>query len=252
MNARRRSLAAVLGAAVLVLIPVAVSAQSNPDFLFHRPAVTLSLYGGWAMPGESSDVFDDVRDIFTVGRGAFDSATFGGELAWRATERLDVAAGVEYAKGSENSEYQHFVDNNELPIEQTTSLRRIPATVSVRGYLFDRGRTISRYAWVPGSWSPFLGAGAGLTWYEFKQEGDFIDFQTDPPEIYGDELHSKGRAMTFHVLAGLEASLSEHFLVRGEYRYSWASADLDPRYYSGYEPIDLGGGRATIGLAVRL
>lgn len=202
------------------------------------------------MPSESSDIFKDVRDLFTVGRGAFSSATFGGELAWRATERLDVAASLEYSKGTKRSEYRNWVDNNELPIEQTTSLRRIPLALSVRGYLFDRGRTISRYAWVPESWSPFIGAGVGYTWYDFRQEGDFVDFNS--LAVYSDALQSKGGAPTVHALAGVEASLSQRFLIRGEYRYSWGSADLNSYYFNGYDPIDLGGGRATVGFAVRL
>lgn len=235
-------------AALLVLAPATAAAQDDPDFLFRRPSVTLGLHGGWSMPTESSEVFEFVRDRLTVDRGDFDSFLFGGEVAWRGTERLDVTATLEYAGASVRSEFRDWVDLQDRPIEQTTELQRLPLTLSVKHYLFERGREISRFAWVPHQWSPYVGAGAGILWYEFVQHGDFVDFETR--DIFRDRFTSAGAAPTAHVLAGVQLSLSEHFLVRGEYRYSWASADLEEDFV-GFEPIDLGGGRATIGLAIR-
>jgi opacity protein-like surface antigen len=252
MNVRRRPLTSGILVLVplLLLVPTTTLAAQDADFMFRRPVVTVSAYGGWAMPGEGGDVFDDIRDQLTVDRGAFNSATWGGEVAWRATERFDVAASLEYAKASTGSEYRDWVDSNDNPIEQTTELRRTPLTLSVKAYLLERGRTISRFAWVPARWSPYVGVGGGYVWYDYVQSGDFVDFDT--LEIFTDELQSEGRAPTAHVLAGVEASLSEYFLIRGEYRYSWASAKPDSRYFVGYDAIDLGGGRATLGLVVRM
>lgn len=252
MNTTRRSRIAGLTAMLSLLTvasPTIVSAQ-DADFLFKKPVITFGVHGGWAMPGESSDVFEDVRQRFTVDRGAFSSMTVGAEVAWRASERLDVAAGLEYAKASTRSEYRDWVDTDDNPIEQTTSLRRMPLTLSVKAYLFERGREISQFVWVPARWSPYVGVGGGYTWYTYQQEGDFVDEST--LQIFPDELRSDGSAPTYHVLAGMEASLSEHFLIRGEYRYSWASAEPDSRFFTGYDAIDLGGGRAVLGLAVRM
>lgn len=252
MNLRRGRPVAGVAALFVAFLPSVPAALSAQDFLFRRPVVTVGVHGGWAMPSASSDIFDEVRESFTIGSDAFGSTTWGGEVAFRLTERLDVAAGLEYAQGSTRSEYRDVVDIDDNPIEQTTTLRRIPLTLSVRGYLFERGRTISRFAWVPNAWSPYVGAGAGYLWYRFDMEGDFVNFDDPDWPIFTDRLRSDGTAPTAHVLAGIEASLTERFLLRGEYRHSWASSDLDTSAFSGYDPIDLGGGRATIGVAVRM
>lgn len=245
---RKRPEALGVALAACLLVPACLYAQGGADFLFHRPTLTLGVHGGWSMPTESSDVFEFVRERLTVDDGDFASTTLGGEISWRATERLDVSATVEYAGASVRSEFRDWVDQDDNPIEQTTELVRVPVTLSVKGYLFERGRAIGRYAWVPNAWSPYAGAGVGIMAYDFEQHGDFVDFET--LDIFRDRFESKGSTPTGHVLAGVQVSLSEHFLARAEYRHYWASAELEGDFV-GFEPIDLGGGRATIGLAIR-
>lgn len=245
----RRALAVL--AFLLMLTPAVASpglAQDDPDFLFGRPTVTLGLHGGWSMPVQSSEIFEFVREELTVDPGAFDSFTFGGEVSWRWTERLDLSVTLEHASASVPSEFRDWVDLEDRPIEQTTSLRRVPFTLSLKAYLMERGRRISELAWIPRDWSPYVGAGAGVLWYDFEQEGDFVDFET--LDIFRDRFSSEGAVPTAHVLAGLQYSLSERFVVRGEYRYAWASAELSDDFV-GFEPLDLGGGRITVGAAVR-
>ncbi len=232
---------------LLTVLPTRTLAQ---DFLFRRPSLTFTVWGGYALPRESSDVFDFTRENLTVERGDFRSGTFGGELAWRASERVDVAAGVEYAQASRPSEFRHWVDTNGLPIEQMTKLARTPLTLTVKGYLFPRGRSISRYAWVPRAWSPYVGAGGGWVWYDFEQSGDFVDF--DDLGIFTDHLTARGMGPEGHVLAGAELSLSARLLMKVEYRYAWATATLKGTDFVGFDPIDLSGSRAVVGLAVRM
>lgn len=245
-------LAAGLAALHLVPSPLSaqqVSAQQDPDFLFGRPSVTVGLHGGWSMPSQSGEIFEFVRERLTVERGAFDGFTVGGEVSWRWTERVDVTASLEYASASVGSEFRDWVDQDDRPIEQTTDLSRLPLTVSVKGYLFERGREISRLAWIPTGWSPYVGGGAGILWYDFAQEGDFVDFET--LDIFRDRFVSDGSTTTAHVLGGVQLSLSRRMVVRGEYRHSWASAELGGDFV-GFEPMDLGGGRLTVGVAVRM
>jgi hypothetical protein len=124
----------------------------------------------------------------------------------------------------------------------------MPVTGTVKAFLFERGRKISQLAWVPGQWSPFVGAGGGRVYYNFRQSGDFVDYET--LEIFSDTFRSKGNAGIFHVLAGAEWSLSPRFYLTGEGRYSWAEAKMD-RDFVGFEPIDLSGFQGTVGLALR-
>ena len=69
-------------------------------------------------------------------------------------------------------------------------------------------------------------------------------------DIFPDVGRSQGDAWIAHVLAGVEYSLSPAFFITGEGRYSWAEAQMDQDYYR-FDPIDLSGFRATVGLAVR-
>lgn len=239
----------VILAGLALSIPASAQAQSS-DFLFKRPALTVSVLGGWDMPGERSDLFDFARDELTLDRGDFSSPLFMAEVAWRATERFDVALGVEHASRSAASSMRDWVTQDDQPIPQTTEFTRTRVLASAKAYLFPRGRSISQFAWVPYRWSPYVGGGAGITRYAFEQEGDFVDFRT--LDIFAARLQSNGSAFTPHALAGVQVSLTPRFLLRGEYRYTWGSDEVEGSDFSGFDAIDLSGSRAMIGVGFRL
>lgn len=237
------------GGALAFVVPSALSAQSEDGFLFRRPKVTLGFNGGYAIPQAGSDLFDDITQRHTLEQSDFHAPVFMGSLGFRVSERFDLAFEVGYASSKTLSEYREWVDQDDLPIEQTTELRRVPLTVSLKAYLWERGRQVSRFAWIPNRWSPYVGAGAGWVNYEFSQRGDFINFQD--LGIYTDEITTDGTTGTFHVLAGAEVSLTPRFVLTGEGRYSWAETGLDHTFGNYDEPIDLSGFQATMGIAVR-
>lgn len=240
----------VLPAVLLVLLMAAPLAAQRADFLFNRPKFTLSLAGGWAIPGEGGDLFQEARQRLTVSQGDFAAPSFMVEAGIRLTERLDLAVGFEQAESTVHSEMRNWVTLDDRPIPQTTQFDRRRLMVSAKAYLFERGRRISRYAWVPNAWSPYLGGGVGATWYEYLQNGDFVDYLTR--DILELRLRSTGRGLTRHAMAGLDISLGPSFLLRGEYRYVWATAPVDQLTFQDFGDIDLSGARATLGFAVRL
>lgn len=235
--------------ALVALLPAAGPlAAQDADFLFKRPMVSVGIHAGWAGASAGSDIFDMTIDTLTVSRGDFSSGLFGAELAIRATEQLDVSVDLSYARSETRSEYRNWVDQDDLPIEQTTVFRRTPLTVSLKYYLRERGRSIGRFAWIPAQWSPYVGVGGGWTWYRFEQAGDWVDFQT--LDIFTQTFASDGQAPTAHVLAGAEVPLGPRFSLTGEGRYSWASTEMD-RDFVGFDKIDLGGFQLTVGVAAR-
>lgn len=238
----------LLAGLMALSVPQDAAGQGGRDFLFGKPHVSLGVNFGYGMPSASSEVFDFVTDELTVNGSDFNAPVFGGALGIRVTERLEVALDASYSNANIRSEFRDWVGTDDLPIEQNTRLATTPVAVSLKGYLFERGRRLSRFAWVPGTWSPFVGVGVGRVYYDFKQNGEFVDFETF--EIFQDTFRSKGDAGVFHVLAGAEYSLSPAFYITGEGRYSWAEADMD-KDFVGFDPIDLSGFQATIGLAVR-
>jgi hypothetical protein len=242
----RGALLAALGA---LAAPSTASAQRSGDgFLFGQPAGTFTLRGGFDRASAGSDVFSQAIDQLTLGRNDFSALSVGADLAFRLAPRLDVAFGAAYSGSEAPSEFRDFVDQDDLPIEQSTTLRRVPLTASLKAYLAPRGRSIGRFAWVPSKIAPYVGGGGGAMWYRFQQQGDFVDFETN--EIFPDELESSGWTPTGHALAGIDVSLGPRFLLTGEGRYTWARASLGNDFV-GFDRIDLSGFALTAGVAVR-
>jgi hypothetical protein len=162
-----------------------------------------------------------------------------------------VAVDMTFADAEARSELRNWEEEDGRPIEQTTRLRRRPLSVSLKGYLMDRGRSISRFAWIPAPVAPYVGAGAGIMWHSFEQSGDFVD-DLDPEDafIYSDIYRSSGTSPTAHVLAGLDVSVGPRFVLTAEGRYLWASDEMG-RDFVDFDDIDLAGFQATAGISVR-
>src|SRR5204862_4355072 len=134
------------------------------------------------------------------------------------------------------------------PIEQTTEFNRVPLTASVKAYLMPAGRSIGHFAWIPARIAPYVGAGGGVMWYRFQQQGDFIAFDT--LKVFTDSFDSNGWTPTVHALGGVEVSLGSRLAIATEARYEWARAPLD-RDFSGFNRIDLSGISFTSGVLIR-
>ena len=235
-------------AATSLPLPSGIFAQGNGQgFLFEKPAFQVGLNVGYSVAHAGGPVLNHARDQLTLGRKDFDAPTVGVEFAVRVGDRFDVALDFKFSKSDVLSEMRDWVDLDNLPIEQTTAFTRMPLTVSGRFYLRDRGRAVSRLAWIPVKLAPFLGAGAGVTWYRFKQTGDFVDIET--LDILNFTIESKGLGTTAHALAGVEISMSPRFLWTLEGRYTFGYATTD--YSFNYDNLDLSGFQATIGVSAR-
>jgi opacity protein-like surface antigen len=224
------------------------TAAQAPGFAFKRPSATFGVRLGYALPSAGSEVFDFTREQLTVSSSDFNAVHYGGELGIRIIEHLDVALSLGYERSDTRSEFRDWVDNDDLPIEQNTLFTRIPLTLGVKAYPWERGRQISRFAWIPKRWAPYIGAGAGMIWYQFDQIGDFVDFET--LEVFSDSFESHGSSPLAYVSAGVEVSVGSRWLVTGEGRYAWASAEMD-RDFVDFDNIDLAGFRMTAGFSVR-
>ena len=238
----------------LALLATPAAAQ-NRDFLFSHPRVTLAVRFGMAAPTAESEIFDFTAEEFwrrgterPVGRSDFNAFSIEGELAVRVHDRVDVALGVGHNQSETPSEFQHWVGTDDLPIEQRTKFARTAVTFGVKGYLRDRGREISRFAWVPHGWAPYVAAGGGVMAYEFTQAGEFVDYETT--DVFGHTYTSDGAAPAAYAGAGLEVSLGRHLLATTEARYLWAKSELSQAFVD-FDEIDLSGGQLTLGLAFR-
>jgi hypothetical protein len=246
---RTTSSSAITALCCCLALPSGARAQSGGDgFLFKPPPVTLGLKLGYSVPRAGSDLFDFTTEQLTLERADFNAPVIAGELGVRITDRVDGTVYFGYAGGTTRSEFRDWVDTDDRPIEQVTEFARTSLTGGAKVYLADRGRSIGRFAWVPSRWMPYLGASAGLVWYRFEQQGDFVDFES--LDIFTERFRSSGSAFTAHAAAGVDLSLNPRLLISSEVRYAWGKGVLDADFV-GFDALDLSGFQLTFGVGVR-
>lgn len=238
----------LLAIAVTLASPAMAAAQAGGEgFLFRAPNVTVAVRGGYTIARASGGIFEFITDSLTLSRGDFDGITFSADVGVRANDHVDIVLGVGYSRTGGRSQFREWFDQDERPIEQDTRLTRLPVTVSGRYYLQPRGQSIGRFAWIPTRVAPYVGAGAGLMYYRFQQEGDFVDYVD--LDVFSAELSSSGWTATGHAFGGVEIALGMRTAFTAEARYIWASTELGYDF-SGYS-INLAGFQPVVGLAFR-
>jgi hypothetical protein len=219
--------------------------ERRADFLFGRPHGSIGVRGSWVFARAGSDLFDFVTRELTLERDDFDAPGFGFDVAVSLTPRMDVVGTVELNQSETTSEYRDYVDNNLLPIEQTTTLKVVQLGGSLRYALRPRGHDVSRFAWVPSRFVPFVGAGGGLIYHRFTQTGDFVDFVD--LSVFTDYFRSSGWSPSAHAFGGVDVQLYRGLYGTVEGRYLWAAGTLS-RDFVDFDPIDLAGFRVSGGI----
>jgi opacity protein-like surface antigen len=250
-----RSFIAIAVALALASPGTPLSAQlAGNGYLFHAPYVTFNIRGGYSAATAGSDVFDDVTQQLTLNKRDFGSLTFGGDVAFRITSKLDLSLDAGYSRSSHKSEFRDFIDNNDLPIEQTTMFERIPLTANLKLHLAPTGRSIGHLAWIPSRVVPYIGGGVGVMSYRFRQQGDFVDFNNNNAvftSTIDTQADGKDWAFMQQVMAGVDYNFSPMLGVTLDARYLHARGDLGTAF-NGYDKIDLSGASASVGFSVRL
>ena len=246
-----RNLVATLLCASALFAPLAVHSQplSGDGYLFRRPAGSFTLRGGFTQPTASSDVFNDSRKFLTLDRGDFATGSVSGDIGVRIADRWQLQFNGGYSKRTIASEMRDWEDNEGLPIEQTTSLTRLPFMVGMRFDLTQPGRRVSRLAYIPSKITPYVTGGAGIMWYSYRQAGSFVDFRS--LDVFESTLTSKGTTGAAYGAIGADFSVRPTLAITTEFRYDMARAPMNQQFFSGFNKIDLGGVNATIGLTFR-
>lgn len=248
MTLKRVLTAALLCVGLAVPAGAQLSGGGN-GYLFGEPRVRVSARAGYSLATAGSDLFTELTDQFILSKRDFSAVSFGGEVGYQATPRVELSVSVDYAGSRKGSEYRRLVDNNNQPIEQTTRFVRVPVMANARLSLVAPGRQVGRLAWIPTRVVPWIGVGGGAVWYRFSQVGDFVDAQTK--NVNFDALESDGLTVGAQVMAGVDVGITSRVALTADVRSVWARGALG-RDYSGYERLDLSGVAATLGLTLRL
>ena len=217
------------------------------DFMLGRPRVYVGFESGFLFANTGSDLYDFITDQLTIDKKAFNTPVLGGRFGVAVTPRIDVVVGLEFSKSENGSEYRDFIDNNARPITQTTLRQEYNLTGSVRYALLPTGRRISRFAWIPRTLTPYVGAGAGALKYDFEQHGSFVD--ADTRRVFDDSFESTGWAPSVHALAGADLRVYRKLYLTMEGRYTWSKATLDDDFVD-FAPLGLAGFRLGGGVRV--
>lgn len=235
--------------AALSVAASSLSGQSAGNgFLFGQPKGSIAVRGGLAAASGAGDLFSFTDKQLTLNKGDFNSANADLDLAFRLAAQTDLAFSVSYAGTNKASEFRDFVDQADQSIRQSTSFQRLPAMLGVRQYLTSRGRSVGELAWIPSRLAPYVGIAGGAMWYRFRQNGDFVDFNTN--DVFNGTLSSSGWAPAASAAAGIDVTLTPRFALTGQGNYMWARARPGGDF-SGFSRIDLSGLFTTVGLRVR-
>jgi hypothetical protein len=226
------------------------AAQSSGDgYLFHAPQGSFTIRAGYDHASAGSDVFAQAVDQLTISKRDFSGLTIGGDVAFAIGKRFELALDAGWSHARKRSEFRKFIDNKNLPIEQNTTFDRVPLSANLRYYLAPAGRSIGALAWIPTKVVPWIGAGGGMIHYNFRQDGDFVNFNTG--NVFPSTIESSDWTPMLQGMGGADFTLTPRVALRADARYVWAKADLNSSFQN-FNPIDLSGVQGTLGFTYRL
>lgn len=246
---KRGLILATAAASLFPALPAAVHAQDG--FMLGQPRAQFTLRAGPMLHRAGGDLFSFFRSELTLERSDFRAPAVGAEIAAAVHPKVDLLLGAAWSSVGTNSESRDFVeevDGVDVPIEQRTTLRVIPLTISARFYPLPRGRSISELAWIPTRTTPYVGGGGGLAWYRVRQYGDFVS--REDFSIFAEDWVSSGQTGVAHMFAGLDHWFTPRVGLNAEARYTFGSANPADDFL-GWESVDLSGLQMGVGFALR-
>lgn len=217
-------------AAATVLVSCAAAASAEA----HSVALRLGRFS----PRVESDLWEDNLATFTLARNDFDAFIGGVEGAIDVSDYVDLTFGVETTSATAFTMYRDFVRDDGTEIIQDLTLRVTPLTAGVR--LLPLGTDHRVF--------PYVSGGAGFYVYEYREEGEFIDFSNF--EIFGDVFIDRGVAFGGYVAGGAEVRLSRLAHLFGEFRRHWARGTHGDDF-RGFGSFDLSASEVSVGVNLR-
>lgn len=196
--------------------------------------------GGVFTPEGGSGYWDDNFRDFRGSKSDFQGGTIGVDYLHEIAPFLDVMIGSSYYYADHDLAYRGFEDERGHSIFHTTRIQ----TAS-----FDAGLVL-RLAPRQAPIVPYIGGGGTAISYELEEEGDFVNFDRNPPRIFHDRFHSQDVAYGWFALAGLEIPLHRNFSVFAEGRWQDADSTLSDDF-DGFGRLNLTGTSVMVGAAWR-
>jgi hypothetical protein len=184
-------------------------------------------------------LFDDVGEKDPI--HLFAGPSINGEVLFGLGDFVEAGVGVGYYTKTRDSFYTDFTDLDGTDIEQSTRLRIVPLSVTVRAFPIGRTTPVQ----------PYVGGGINFYRWQYREDGEFIDFSDDTLPVFSDTFTDNGSATGAVVLFGVRVPIGRTLNVGGEGRWQNGSADLAPELNFPGDKLDLGGWTGAVTFHVR-
>ena len=223
------------------VLATTLSAQPQPPT---GPSSAFQLRLGGFFPAGDSDFWKENEEVFTLDSGELNDFVLGLTFVAPVSNHVGVGFNLDFYDAESYSSYRDWTDDLGFPISHDTRLGIVPMIVDMRFYPGGQsGLRGPRPAF-------YLGGGVGANYWVYEEEGDFLDFSWDPPEIFYGGFRDDGFAFAAQALAGVELPLGPRWNALFEARYTWSEAELGGDF-AGLGTLDLSGLAVYAGFGVR-
>lgn len=236
MIARRARFILVLAG----LLVAAAPAWAQRGYYDRDGAFRLRL--GLFTPEGDSEYWTDKAEDFTGEAEDLEKALLGADYLLSIGPRMGVLFSGNYFQGDTTQAYIGFEDNFGDRILHDTTLEILSLTAGFTFFLTEPDAAIR----------PYLGVGGGLYSWRVEESGDFIDFDTNPPEIFNATLESDGVVLGYYGVVGIEVPIGRTVSIFGEGRFHRAEDELSGDLEVLDADIDLSGREISAGLSWNL
>jgi len=234
-------------ASILVATSFAFGAGATP------PAATEGAFNfrfGGFFPAGSSDFWATNEAAFTLDHSDFIGPIGGVGYNAAITNYFEFDANADFYASAVRSADRYYVDLYGYPIYHDSRLLTFPLSVGFRvlpaGRFTRRGPEGSHYVRRP---VPYLGAGVGMSYWQYEEEGDFV--ASDLSVVY-DRFVASGLAFQYYAMLGIEFPVAPQWNITLEVRETWADATPGGAFtFVNPGTLDLGGTSVFVGGSLR-
>ncbi len=221
---------------------------SQNDYYVGESRTLVQFSMGWFDPAPRGDIYDFSEFELTFDRDDLEGINVDFNVYRQLNNIISVGGGFTAFSDTATSEFRNFVYDNGDAILQETKLDQFWFGAMAMITPFGAGETFGSRAWAPRAFVPYIIVGAGLMTWEFVQEGDFVDIDTD--EIFYDTFLADGATASLRAGAGFRIKLTRSTDIDFSTIYDFAEDDLGGDF-DGFGNIELNAQHTSIGLTFR-
>lgn len=200
---------------------------------------SIRIHGGSFEPDGESQYWQDKEIDFFGAAEDFDDFQFSVDWVHYVSSRVGILGSVSGYEADQLQSYRDFVTGSGDEIFHVTTLEIGSFEAGVVVHLL-RGDALIL---------PYVGGGVGLYDWTLSEDGDFVDFEFDPPALFNDVFFESGEAFGTFLVAGIEVPIGSSFSVFGEGKWTNVDDEFNSVDFAGLGTLDLSGESISAGVA---